>query len=279
MNLSEIRQTVADLHVRPSKALGQNFLIDANIVRIILEAADLSRQDTVLEIGTGLGVLTIPLIERVGRVVAVERDRRFVDFLQEKIGKVKNFRMIPADARRLDFRTRLGLKNLRYKLVSNLPFSVGTHLLLRLVEEGPHPHKIVVTVQHEVAQRLAAAPGSKNYGAATILAQLFYGVHIVHKVSPTCFWPVPEVESAVVVMDWFPHPHLKKGRANKVLRLVRSGFGQRRKMLKGRLLALGFRSSDLEDAMQCADIAPTARAEEVSLDQWITLADELPDKR
>ena len=250
-----------ELQIQPSKALGQNFLIDGNIARLIVDQANISTGDIVLEIGPGLGALTTLLVERAGRLVTVERDRRLAAFLCQRFDGVKKLRVIEADAMKTDF-NKLGLQNLQYTLVANLPYSIGTKLLLGLVEHGPRPKKIVVTVQREVAERLTAVPGTKDYGAASVVAQLLYSARIAHFITPRCFWPPPKVESAVVTMEWFPLPRLKLAQVATVIRLAHAGFAQRRKMLR-RLVP--------EKTLIASGVSPLARAEEVSVEQWIAL--------
>lgn len=249
------------LKLQPRKAWGQNFLTDPNIARLIVKAADLTSRDVVLEIGAGLGALTELLLAEAGRVVAVERDRRLAAYLREHFPSLY---VLVEDARKLDF-SRISISTLRYKLVANLPYCIATQFLLHLIERGPHPAKIVVTVQREVGERLAASSGSKAYGVASILSQLFYSVRIVHRISPSCFWPPPKVESVVVAMDWFPHPRLIQKRAGEVMHVVQDAFTQRRKMLR-RLFP--------EATLLTAGISPTARPERVSVGQWIQLAQQ-----
>ena len=191
MTLSEVRGVLDELGIRPSKVLGQNFLVDANILRIIVEQADVRRDETVLEIGPGLGVLTGALMDRAGLVIAVEKDRRLCEFLREKFPKLQ---LIEGDA--VD--VKLPACD---KVVANLPYNISTPILERFVEGEEKPRRLVLTLQREVAQRLAARPRTKDYGALTLFTGLYYHVTVAHVISPHCFFPEPQVESAIVVLD------------------------------------------------------------------------------
>ena len=266
MTLTQVRQLLAEFDIRPSRALGQNFLIDGNILRILVEQAGLQPDETVLEIGPGLGVLTIELVARARRVVAIEKDPRLCRYLRDHLDGVE---LIEGDAVEVlegpEFRLAPP-----YKVVSNLPYSISTPILERLVEREDKPRAMVLTVQREVAHRLAATPRHKDYGALTVFTQLCYHVTIAHIVSPRCFYPAPRVESAIVVLER-RDPRVKLRAAALFHDIVRAGFGQRRKMLHKLLADFG----DVQEAFAVASVAPTARAEELALDQWIMLANAL----
>jgi 16S rRNA (adenine1518-N6/adenine1519-N6)-dimethyltransferase len=266
MTLTDVRRLLAEFDIRPSKALGQNFLIDANILRILVEQADIQRDETALEIGPGLGVLTVELVARAKRVVAVEKDPRLCRYLR---GHVDGIELIADDAvevlERRDFRIAAP-----YKVISNLPYGISTPILERLVERESKPRAMVVTVQREVAHRLAATPRHKDYGALTVFTQLWYHVTIAHIISPRCFYPAPQVDSAIVVLER-RDPRVKLRAGAPFHDIVRAGFGQRRKMLHKLLAKFG----DADKAFAAASVAPTARAEELAVEQWITLANEL----
>jgi 16S rRNA (adenine1518-N6/adenine1519-N6)-dimethyltransferase len=266
MTLTQVRQLLDELDIRPSKALGQNFLIDGNILRILVEQADVRHDETALEIGPGLGVLTVELVARAKRVVAIEKDARLCRYLREQVDGVE---LIEGDAVEVleqpDFRVASP-----YKVVANLPYSISTPILERLVERHDKPRAMVLTVQREVAQRLTATPRHKDYGALTVFTQLWYHVTIAHVVSPRCFFPSPRVESAIVVLERRdPRVMLRDGAPFHDA--VRAGFGQRRKMLHKLLAGFG----DVDKAFVAANVAPTVRAEELTLEQWIILANAL----
>lgn len=264
MTLTEVRQTIAAIGLRPSKALGQNFLIDGNILRIIIEQADLRADETVLEIGPGLGVLTRALRARAGRVVAIEKDRRLCEYLRTELPGLELIegdavKVLAAGADQGGLALPAG-----FKVVANLPYSISTPVLERLVEGDPKPRALVLLLQREVAQRLTAQPRHKEYGALTLFTQLAYHVTLVHVVSRRCFVPAPGVESAIVLLER-RDPRVKLEPGARFHEVVRQGFGQRRKML--RKLVPG-----AEPVMAALGIPHTARGEELSLEQWIELA-------
>jgi 16S rRNA (adenine1518-N6/adenine1519-N6)-dimethyltransferase len=260
MTMTEVRQLLAELELRPSKALGQNFLIDGNILDILEREADIRSTETVVEIGPGLGALTHRLTERAARVIAIEKDGRLAAFIRRQYPVVE---VIHGDACDVELPAC-------DKVVANLPYSISTAILERFVE-GPHPpRRLVLTLQKEVGWRLAATPRHKDYSALTILTQLRYHVTIAHLVSPRCFFPAPHVDSAIVALDRRdPRVALEPGAPFQ--HLVRLGFQQRRKMLHG---LLG-QPARVNAALSAIGAGPTARAEELSLDQWIALANAL----
>src|SRR5258706_4716160 len=257
MTLTEVRQRLAELEIRPSKALGQNFLIDGNILDIIIEEADVRSNETVIEVGPGLGALTARLADRAGRLVAVEKDRRLAGYIREKFPEVE---LIVGDAVKVELPAC-------DKVVANLPYNISTPILERFVEGESKPRRMVLTLQREVAVRLAATPRHKDYGALTLFTQLCYHVTMVHVVSAKCFFPAPTVESAIVALDR-REPRVKLLPGAPFHEIVRQGFNQRRKML--RKLVTG-----ADAALQAQGLSATVRAEELSLEQWITLANAL----
>jgi 16S rRNA (adenine1518-N6/adenine1519-N6)-dimethyltransferase len=272
MTLREVRHTLERLGISPRKSLGQNFLVDRNILEIILREADLRPDETALEIGPGLGVLTRELLARARRVVAIETDPRLCEHLRATLPAVE---LIAGDAVRL-LRQRQQTERPRvtieppFKVVANLPYHIASPLLQALVDTEPRPRAMVLLLQREVARRLAAGPRTKPYGALTLFTQLYYHVRITHVVSPGCFHPRPRVESAVVTLERRdPRTRLRPGAPFH--EIVRAGFGQRRKMLR-KLLAAHARAGE---AFAAAGASPRARAEELDLEQWIRLANAL----
>ncbi len=254
MTVTQVRQVLEELNLRPSKALGQHFLVDGNILDIIVREADVRPDETVIEIGPGLGALTGRLVDRAARVIAVEKDRRLAEHIRRKFPEVE---LIVGDAVEVELPAC-------DKVVANLPYSISTPILERFVEGEPKPRRMVLTLQREVALRLAAAPGHKEYGALTLFTQLGYHVTIVHVVSTHCFFPEPKVDSAIVALDR-REPRVKLLPGAPFHDIVRRGFSQRRKML-GKLLA-DFGTVEAGIARR--------RAEELSLEEWIRLANAL----
>ncbi len=251
MTRTEVRQLLAELELRPSKALGQNFLIDVNIARIVVREADVREDETVIEIGPGLGALTEELAGRARRLVAVEKDARLCRYLRERLPGIE---LVEGDA------VEVALPACD-KVVANLPYSISTPILERFVEGEQKPRALVLMLQREVAHRLGAQPRTKEYGALTLFTQLSYHVTVAHVVSPHCFFPEPQVESAIVVLNRRePRVRLKAGAPFHAM--VRAGFSQRRKMLGKRLAEFGLLDAEIA----------RKRAEELSLDEWIALA-------
>jgi 16S rRNA (adenine1518-N6/adenine1519-N6)-dimethyltransferase len=260
MTPTEVRHLLAELDLRPSKALGQNFLIDGNILEILAREADIRATETVLEIGPGLGALTRKLADRAAKVIAIEKDGRLAEFIRRRYPEVT---VIHGDACAAELPAC-------DKVVANLPYSISSAMLERFVEAAAPPRRLVLTVQKEVALRLAATPRHKDYGALTLFTQLRYHVTIVHIVSPQCFLPAPNVDSAIVALDR-REPRVPLAPGAPFHALVRQGFQQRRKMLR-KLLGAHDR---VDAALANVGAVPTARAEELSLEQWIGLANAL----
>ena len=257
----------------PNKVLGQNFLIDRNALDAILDVANLTLGERVLEVGPGLGALTEGLLERGCTVVAVEKDPVLAERLADALGRPEALTVIKGDA--LDLAKHGALDGIP-TMVSNLPYQAGTRILLELitrldaalastadadVRPGEPPSKIVILVQTEVAERLAAGPGSKTRGLAGVWAQLDYDVRIVRPVSASCFWPRPEVGSSVVeLVRHHRNDALAPAERELFRRLVKQAFEHRRKQLGS--IFKGY-------------IQSTARAEELENDDWINLVKAL----
>lgn len=266
MGAARIRELLDDHGIEPSKARGQNFVIDPNTVRRIAALARVDDGDHVLEVGPGLGSLTLALVERGAHVTAVELDRRLAAVLRDVVrDATPPVTVIEADALDVDLATVLAPAPL-WRLAANLPYNVGTTILLRLLEEAPSISGGVVLVQREVAERIAAAPGDDAYGIPSVKAAWWAETKVVGRVPATVFHPRPRVESALVEIERRRTPGDDALRA-EVFALVDAGFGQRRKMLRRSL-------ADLVDAdrFAAAGVAPTARPEELSLDDWVRLA-------
>lgn len=256
--------------IRPNKVLGQNFLIDQNILGIILDAAELSPGDVVLEIGPGLGVLTGPLLARAGRVVAVEKDQALYRLLCGRFAGETRLDLMHADI--MDVPLPGLLARGVTKVVANLPYSVGTRILVDLFEQPVAPRQYVVTVQKEVADRLAAKPGSDDYGLLALLAQLDHDVRVHKVVSPGCFFPPPQIKSAVVVIRRLPRPRVEIADRRRFKALIKHAFSQRRKQIA--TILHGF-TADPRDALGAVGLDPRERPENIPLSVWGALANRL----
>ena len=254
--------------IRPNRELGQNFLIDDNILGVIGRAAGLAPGDVVLEVGGGLGVLSEYLAPRVAHLHVVEVDRRLQEPLREALARFGNATLQLADALELDL---AGLSPAPSKVVANLPYGVAATVVLRSIAELPAARLWVTIIQREVADRLAAAPSSKSYGATSVLAQLSCDVRLARRVPRTVFHPEPNVESALVVLRrTAPAP------PPDIVALVHAAFGHRRKTLAGSLALARGAPADIRAAARAALAAigypADARAEQLAPADWPRLA-------
>lgn len=250
--------------ISPKKAFDQNFLIDERVVSQITEAAHLEPGDRLVEVGAGVGILTALLLQTGADVTAVESDRDMTAILEERFGAQPNFHLVPEDVRRFNF----AAVTQPFSVVSNLPYSI-TGQVLRILTETPHPPKrIVVMVQREVAEKMIAQPGKMT--ALSVAIQLFGTPQIVTNVPRSAFWPAPGVDSTVVAIKTHAKPIVSE--PNELMRLVRIGFSNRRQLLKNNLRAgLHMSTNEAAALIKKAGFKPTARAQELSLDQWVVL--------
>jgi 16S rRNA (adenine1518-N6/adenine1519-N6)-dimethyltransferase len=263
---ADIRRLLDEFGVRPSRALGQNFVADPNTVRRIARLAGVGPGDRVVEIGAGLGSLTLALAETGADVLAVEADRHLIPAL-ESIVPDAGVRVVAADALAVDWPELLG-DEYGWTLVANLPYNVATPLVADLLDDVPQISRMLVMVQREVGERLAAGPGSSAYGAVSVKIAYWASADIVGRVPPTVFVPKPRVESTLVSITRRSAPAVGPEVASeRLFALVRAGFGQRRKMLRRSLDGLVS-----ADVFACAGVAPTARAEELDVVAWGRLA-------
>ncbi len=257
----------------PNKVLGQNFLVDRNSLDAIVAAAGDVAGQRVLEIGPGLGVLTEALLAAGAEVLAVEKDTRLAGRLSEALGNPSGLLVVAADALRVDWDELLqpGF----CACVSNLPYSVGTRILLDLAFRAGAPERFVLLVQSEVAERFAAPEGSPHRGQAGVWLQLDYDISAICQVPPTCFWPRPEVDSTVVRLDRHPCGLAAEER-KRYFELTKLSFMHRRKQL-GALLrkaagALACSDAELSERLKKCGLDPKIRPEELSVSQWESLA-------
>ena len=272
MTISEMRRILAAGDIQLTKSLGQNFLHDGNQLRRIVDAAELTVSDRVLEIGPGLGPLTETLLPQAGEVLAIEKDRRLIVFLQERFAEHKNLTLLHDDA--LDLLQRESREWSAWKLVANLPYSVASPILVEFAQAPGAPLRLVVTLQLEVAQRLVAKAGDDEYGILTLLVQLRYEPHGLFKIPADCFYPVPKVDSACVTLLRRPQPLLPPDQAINFKRLVKMAFAQRRKMML-KLLKAGWPPAQLTAAFAELGLSEQIRAERVSLEQFVRLTELL----
>lgn len=266
------RTLLREFDIRPKKSLGQNFLVDAGAARRIVEAAELSTQDQVLEVGPGVGTLTHQLAAEAAHVVAVELDQRLFPALQHALAGCANVELVHGDILEVDPKTFFSAP---YKVVANLPYYITSAVLRHLLESPPQPVLMVVTVQEEVARRIVAQPGDLSLLA---LGVQFYGrPRIVTRIKAGSFYPRPKVNSAVVQIDLRPNarPQLGLDLSDDVdlfFHLAQAGFNQRRKQLRNALTnGTQWSRSEIETVMARAEIDPRRRAETLSLEEWAAL--------
>ena len=250
--------------VRPSRALGQNFVADANTVRKIAKLADVHAGDRVIEVGAGLGSLSLALLEHDVELTCIELDKHLLPALRVVV--LDRAEVIEGDALSFDYRALLGDKTAT--LVANLPYNIATPLVADLLDEVPQLSRMLILVQREVAERLAASPGSGAYGAVSVKVRYWAEAKVVGKVPATVFVPKPNVESALVqiVRRSKPAVQLQPDDLHAFFGMVRTGFGQRRKTLRNSLSGLVS-----EDSFVAAGIDPKSRAEELDVAQWAKL--------
>ena len=264
---TKIHELLGDGGLAPRRALGQNFVADPNTVRRIAAIAAIGPGDHVVEIGAGLGSLTLALAETGASITAIEVDAGLAATLRTIVAGAANVDVIEADATTLDWSTVLEAHD-RWTLVANLPYNVATPLVCDLLDQVPAIDSMLVMVQREVAERLAAAPGSKQYGAVSVKVAYWAEARVASTVPASVFVPRPNVESALVRIDRRPTP---PGVDPAVLfPLVRQAFGQRRKMMRKSL-----RGTVDADQFANAEVSPEARPEQLDLDEWCRLADAI----
>ncbi|WP_280335589.1 16S rRNA (adenine(1518)-N(6)/adenine(1519)-N(6))-dimethyltransferase RsmA [Nocardia wallacei] len=275
---AEVRELAERLGVRPTKQLGQNFVHDANTVRRIVGAAGVGREDVVLEVGPGLGSLTLALLDVVDRVVAVEIDpvlaQQLPDTVADRAGRLaERLQVIEADALRV---TGADLPAAPTALVANLPYNVAVPVLLHLLAELPGLATALVMVQAEVADRLSAEPGSRIYGVPSVKAGFFGTVRRAGAVGRQVFWPVPQVESGLVRVERYAEPPWPQDAAfrKRVFAVVDAAFAQRRKTLRAALANWAGSPSAAERRLTAAGIDPTARGETLDTAAFVRLAEQ-----
>lgn len=271
----EIRALAEKLDIVPTKKLGQNFLHDPNTIRRIVAAAELDPADRVLEVGPGLGSLTLGLVEAVGDVTAVEIDSRLAAQLPDTVAErapeyAQRLRVVEKDALRV---TASDVTE-PTALVANLPYNVAVPVLLHLLETFPSIRRVLVMVQLEVADRLAAQPGSKVYGVPSVKAGFYGKVSKAGMIGKNVFWPAPNIESGLVRIDVFadaPWPVTDESRA-KVWPVIDAAFAQRRKTLRAALSGHFGSGAAAEEALRAADIDPKQRGEKLAVEDFVRLA-------
>ena len=261
------------------KKYGQNFLIDPNVLQRVIDAAGVAEDDCVLEIGPGIGTMTQLLAERAGKVVAVEIDRNLIPILEETLSPYPNVTVINEDILKLDVRELVsGQEGHPVKVVANLPYYITTPIIMSLLESGAPLKSITVMVQREVAERMQAGPGTKEYGARSLAVQYYSEPEVVANVPPNCFIPRPNVGSAVIRLTRYGTPPVQAADAGKLFAIIRASFNQRRKTLAnslGNAPGLGVSRERVAQVLEEMGLPAMVRGEALTLTQFAALSDRL----
>lgn len=269
--------------VRPDKRLGQNFLIDEEVIAEIIDASGATEDSLVLEIGPGTGALTLPLAEKAGRVIAIDLDPDMISGLRVKTFGMDNVELMLGDILETDIKgiTELrmeeyGLSELR--IIGNLPYYITTPIIMKLLETGTGAKSITVMMQKEVGDRIAAEPGTRTSGAITYPVHYYARVTEIADVPRECFYPVPGVDSVVLRLDLREEPAVKVNDEEMMMRCIKAGFSMRRKTLLNALASFeGYDKKTLSEALEGAGIDPGRRAESLTLEEFARLSDKLQE--
>jgi 16S rRNA (adenine1518-N6/adenine1519-N6)-dimethyltransferase len=275
LGAAAVRELAARHGIHPTKALGQHFLIDPNLARAIAADAGVGPGSRVVEVGAGLGSLTLALAAAgAAEVRAVEFDRALMPALAEVTAGLPNVELVARDVMRLDWERELGTGGGPWTLCANLPYNISVPLVMTVLEAVPSVTSLVVMVQKEVGERLAAAPDSSGYGAVSVKVAYRARASVVRKVPPEVFWPRPRVASVVVRLERLAAPPVT-GAPDRLWRVVDEGFAERRKTMRNALRRLGLTSADADAALEAAGVKPNARAEQLSLATFAAIADQI----
>ncbi len=256
----------------PSKTLGQNFIIDRRVIERIVEIAQITEKDEVLEIGPGLGALTFTLAARAGRVVVIEKDKKLAARMEQYIGEYANIELVCADSLDVDFRDfYIGKK---IKVISNLPFSVSSPILIKLLNDIDIFSFFLLMLQREVGDRISAAPGGKNYGSLSVLLQTYMDVKLEFRVPPSAFWPKPKVESVVLKLTPLKAPRVSIDDRAIYEKVIRASFSSRRKMLGNSLKSI-LPKGTVDNVLESAGIERSRRAETLTIEEFGALYREV----
>lgn len=273
MDIKNIKtaELVKKYNFKFSKSLGQNFLIDDSVPRDIVSGAEVCKDDLVIEIGPGVGTLTAQLLNTAKRVVAIELDNDLIPILSQELGDNQNFTLIHNDALKVDFNEIIGDEQ-SVKLVANLPYYVTTPIIVKLLKEKYNFKSLTIMIQKEVAERMNAEPGNKDYGALSLLVQYYCNTSIVRKVPPACFIPRPKVDSIVIRLDKLSEAKVKVDNEKLFFDIIRNSFNMRRKTLWNGVKSIGPAKEKLELAFEKAGVDPKRRGETLSIQEFANLA-------
>ena len=271
-------------HFNFQKKFGQNFLIDTHVLDKIIQSANITKDDMVLEIGPGIGTMTQYLAQAAGKVIAVEIDKNLIPILEDTLSGYDNVRVINEDVLKLDLKKLADEENngKPVKVVANLPYYITTPIIMGLFENEVPVESITVMVQKEVADRMQTGPGNKDYGALSLAVQYYADPYIVANVPPNCFMPRPKVGSAVIQLVRYEEPPVQVDNEKLMFRLIRASFNQRRKTLANGLKnspELDYTKEEIEAAIEALGRGASIRGEALTLEEFAKLADLLSECR
>lgn len=270
-SISNLKSLARKYKFWPKRLRGQNFLISKLVLKKIIRTAQLERNDKILEVGPGFGVLTQELVKRAKKVWAIESDPKMVKFLQEMLGDFSNLEIIEGDIFKRFSDLKSFLKNFSYKLVSNLPYNITSLVLRNFLSQKPKPSQLILLVQKEVAERIVARPGQMSLLSVAIQ---FYGKpQIISLVSKKNFWPQPKVDSALIKIDTLRDKELPSLNQELFFKIVKAGFSSRRKKLSNSLArSLGIKKEEIEEILIKIHLPLKIRSQELTLQDWQNLA-------
>lgn len=276
---------------RRADSLGQNFLVDRNIIEKIIDAAELTQETLVIEVGPGMGALTQMAAAKAGKVIAVEIDHHLIPVLNEVLGPIENVEIINRDILKTDINELIvaerknfsdsGRELKRVVILGNLPYYITTPIIMGILEKEVDMDTMVIMMQKEVADRIVATPGGKTYGALSIACQFFCETNYVTTVPRTVFQPQPKVDSAVLRLDRRKELPWEIGAGGRELffKVVRAGFNMRRKTLLNALSAMGIDKTDLKNILKSVEIDPSRRAETLSIQEFARISNKIGRQR
>ena len=276
MEIKDVKtaELVKKYNFKFSKSLGQNFLVDDSVPRDIVLGAEVDENDLIIEIGPGVGTLTAQLLNKAKKVVAIELDNDLIPILRQEIGDNPKFELIHNDALKVNFNEVIGEEK-SVKLVANLPYYVTTPIIVKLLKENYNFKSLTIMIQKEVAERMNAEPGNKDYGALSLLVQYYCDTKIIRKVPPQCFIPRPKVDSIVIRLDRLSEPKVSVENEKLFFEIIRSSFNMRRKTLWNGVKNIGLAKENLELAFEEASIDPKRRGETLTIEEFATLSDKI----
>lgn len=276
--LKDTKYIIEKYNIRADKSLGQNFLVDDEAVEKIVESADITKEDLIIEIGPGLGTLTKELLEKAGKVVCIELDKRMVEILKDRFSLYDNFELINDDVLKVDLKEIIKKANMaNAKIVANLPYYITTPIIMKLLEDRLDIKTITVMIQKEVADRLVTKPGKGDTGAITYAIRYYTNPKRITEVLNTCFIPQPKVNSTVIQLEVLQKPNVLVENENKLFELIRTAFMQKRKTLVNALTNSGKygNKEGIEKALTEMNLDLRIRPEKLTLEEYAKLSNKI----